>query len=75
MRGGLLIGSLSRRGPRSLGGVRSVTGGGAGPDQILEAGDHRAWSAESPVRLRLTETGESRDHEDIDSDMTQALRA
>ena len=75
MRGGLLRGGLSRLGPRSLGGVRSVTGGGAGPDQILEAGDHRAWSAESPVRLRLTETGESRDHEDTDSELTQAPRA
>ena len=59
MRGGLLIGGLARLGPRSLSGARSVSGaGGAGPDQILEAEDHRAWTAESPVRLRLTETGE-----------------
>ena len=43
-----------------------VAGGGAGPDQILEAGDHRAWTAESPVRLRLTETGEREDGDQDD---------
>ena len=59
MRGGTLISGLSRLGPRSVGGARPVSGGGAGPDQILEAGDHRAWTAESPVRLRLTQTGET----------------
>ena len=65
MRGALLFGGLSRLGPRSVAGVRPVSGGGAGPDQILEAGDHRAWTAVSPVRLRLTETGE---REDVDQD-------
>ena len=70
MRGALLFGGLSRLGSRSVGGVRSVSGGGAGPDQILEAGDHRAWTAESPVRLRLTETGEIEDGDQIiDSDL------
>ena len=30
---------------------------GAGADRVLPAEDHRAWSADGAVRLRLTETG------------------
>ena len=36
--------------------VRSL---GSGPDQILPAVDHRAWSPDTPVTIRMTETGET----------------
>ena len=32
---------------------------GSGPDQILPAVDHRAWSPDTPVTIRMTETGET----------------
>ena len=57
MRGRLVTSGLARLWLRPVCGARSVSGGGAGPDQVLEAEDHRAWTPETPVRLRLTETG------------------
>ena len=34
-----------------------VRGLASGPDQVLEASEHRAWTAEAAVRLRLAQAG------------------
>ena len=37
--------------------ARNVTTANVGPDQVLPATDHRSWTAQGPVRLRISETG------------------
>ena len=49
---------LSVRPIFSVPGHRNVSGGpGQGPDIVLAASDHRSWTPDGPVKLRITDSG------------------
>ena len=54
---GIVSISICRSRFKGVTGVRGVSTG-AGPDQVLPASDHRAWEAQTPVKLRITQAGE-----------------
>ena len=57
MKRGIVSISICRSRFTGVKGVRSLSTG-AGPDQVLPASDHRAWEAQTPVKLRITQAGE-----------------
>ena len=49
---------LSVRPILSVPGHRNVSGvPGLGPDNVLAASDHRSWTPDGPVKLRITDSG------------------